>query len=102
MTAAIAHARTTDPDTSHAAALSLSSHAIRESQQEVLDTLRHFGPLTDRALLAILFDAEKKSQSPSGIRTRRSELVDLGLVVDTGSRNTAPSGRREIVWAAAA
>ena len=97
---AVAFARATDPETSHAAARSLDRHAIRDSQQEVLDTLRERGPLTDRALVAILFDANGKSQSPSGIRTRRSELWDLGLVADTGQRHTAPSGRREIVWAA--
>lgn len=101
MTAAVARARTTDPDTSHAAALSLSSHAIRDTQQEVLDVLREYGPLTDRSILAILWNTKGKTQSPSGLRTRRSELVDLGLVVDTGRRNTAPSRRQEIVWAAA-
>lgn len=98
---AVAFARSTDPETSHEAAESLSRHAIRNSQQEVLDTMRRWWPLTDRALVAILYSANGKGQSPSGIRTRRSELVDMGLVVDTGFRNTAPSGRREIVWAVA-
>jgi hypothetical protein len=78
----------------------LTGSALRASQREVLNTLRRYGPLTDRALVGILYVANGKSQSPSGIRTRRSELWDRGLVTDTGQRNTAPSGRREIVWAA--
>ncbi len=40
-------------------------------------------------------------QSPSGLRTRRKELVDAGLVVDTGRRGTLRSGRLSIIWAAA-
>lgn len=98
---AVAFARKTDPETSHEAADSFWGQAIRSSQQEVLDTLRRLGPLTDRALVAILYSADGPSQSPSGIRTRRSELWDMGLVYDSGLRNTAPSGRREIIWVAA-
>jgi hypothetical protein len=37
-------------------------------------------------------------QSESGLRTRRRELVDMGLVVDTGRTETLPSGRKAIVW----
>jgi hypothetical protein len=52
-----AHARTTDPDTSHEAAASLSSEVIRRSQAEVLDVLRRHGPCTDAALVT-LYDAD--------------------------------------------
>jgi hypothetical protein len=34
----------------------------------------------------------------STYRTRRSELVDKGLIVDTGERMTLPSKRRAIIW----
>lgn len=98
---AVAFARSTDPETSQAAAESLSGHAIRASQQEVLDVLRRFGPMTDRTLVTIIYRADGTSQSPSGIRTRRAELYDLHLVNNSGVLNTAPSGRKEIIWVAA-
>jgi len=36
--------------------------------------------------------------SPSGVRSRRAELVVLGLVEDTGLRRKLVSGRNAIVW----
>lgn len=98
---ATAFARTTDPETSHAAALSLGGDNIRQSQREILDALTELGPMTDRTILALFTVGGRPLRSPSGLRTRRSELVDKGLVVDSGRRNTAPSGRQEVVWAAA-
>lgn len=76
---------------------------LRQSQAEVLAVLRALGPLTDRAILAFFSDgAGNPRRSPSGLRTRRRELLDSGLVVDSGDRATSPvSGRKEVVWAAA-
>jgi hypothetical protein len=87
-------ARNSDPETSWEAALSLSAQRIRESQTEILRILRENGPLCDQDI------AKWTHQSPSGARTRRSELVLLGFVEDTGERVRLPSGRRSIVWAA--
>jgi len=36
--------------------------------------------------------------SPSGVRSRRAELVVLGLVEDTGTKRKLVSGRNAIVW----
>jgi hypothetical protein len=38
--------------------------------------------------------------SPSGCRTRRSELVAIGLVYDTGTYVLTETNRKSIVWAA--
>lgn len=93
-------ARTTDPDTSHAAASSL--HHLTERRQAILEVLKRYGPLTDEALVA-LYDELADSgdvppQSPSGIRTRRSELTRDGHVADTGRRSTTTTGRSAILW----
>jgi len=98
-----AYARNTDPDTSHEAAASLDDLTAR--RRAVLHVLQRFGPSTD-ALLVATYETEIERgallprQSSSGIRTRRHELVDAGLVVDTGTRWRLSSGRNAIVWRA--
>lgn len=102
MTAPTAHARTSDPSTSHAAAASLTSDVIRRSQAEVLTVLTELGEATDAQLVArytALALAERVTgQSQSGVRTRRKELVRAEKVVDSGRRERMPSGRQAIVW----
>lgn len=92
-----AHARLTDPDTSHAAAASVN---VRRSQQQVLALLRE-GPATDQHLATRAYE-RGLTISPSGLRSRRHELVDAGLVEDTGLRERLPSGRHAAVWRATA
>ena len=72
-------ARNTDPQTSHDAAASVSD--ILLTQEAVLELLRALGPKTDieireawKQQLAMVLP------SASGMRTRRKELVDKGLV----------------------
>jgi hypothetical protein len=92
--------RTTDPHTSAEAAASL--HHLTERRQAILETLRLYGPLTDEALVAIYDELTETGdvppQSPSGIRTRRSELAKAGHVADTGRRSTTTTGRSAILW----
>ena len=87
-------ARSTDPQTSWQAARSIDPEGLRESQQQVLDILRRHGPLTDEGIYRFV----NGEQSVSGARTRRSELVQAGLVRDSGARGTTSAGRRTIVW----
>ena len=99
-----ANARNSDPDTSHAAAESISSERIRRSQAAVLSCLKQQGPRHDTLLISD-YEAQRAErqwpeQSPSGIRTRRSELVDRGFVADSGGRQRLASGRMAIVWVA--
>ncbi|ADL71023.1 hypothetical protein SEQ_HALENA_58 [Mycobacterium phage Halena] len=100
-----AKARRTDPATSHAAAASINPKKLRQSQQAILKVMGRFrNGATDQDIARYYgFSgwAETLPQSPSGLRTRRAELVDLGLVVDSGERKRLPSGRKAIVWAKA-
>ena len=92
-----AKARRTDPATSHSAAASVAR--IRESQARILALLGSHGPMTDEAIFAAL-QAAGCQISPSGARTRRKELLDKGLVKDTGARELTKAKRQTIVWAA--
>lgn len=71
-------ARRTDPATSHEAAAA-QEPKLRASQARVLNMFRLYGDMHDKQLLAYLNDAEKqaglKLMSPSGARSRRSELA---------------------------
>lgn len=95
-------ARTTDPETSKDAAASLSRDKIRETQANILEVLERYGPSCDEEIaiyfqqLASLQDWPR--QSPSGLRSRRAELVSAGLVKDSGERTKTASGRQTIVW----
>jgi hypothetical protein len=91
----MATARVTDPETSHAAAASVRD--VRESQRAVHRLLLLYGPATDERLVH-LAELTALHISPSGLRTRRHELVALGLVQDTGHRAVMDSGRRAILW----
>lgn len=91
----MAHARKTDPTTSHAAAASVKD--ITTTQEFILMALTR--PLTDVDLVSAYRSFKSAPPaSESGIRSRRSELVALGKVVDTGARERLESGRHAIVW----
>lgn len=93
-------ARNTDPHTSHEAAESVQRQ--RESQEAVRRLLGYIGPSTDEDLRLAYEEWQAKAklpkQSPSGLRTRRSELVAMGIVRDSGARQRLDSGRQAIVW----
>ena len=86
-------ARATDPDTSWQAARSVGE--LRPRQAAVLELLADHDGLTDEDIARLYVGPR---QSPSGLRTRRRELVDMGLVVDSGRRGVTVSGRSTIVW----
>lgn len=99
-----AHTRRGDPVTSHEAAASIESEAIRASQQAVLECFAHFGPMYDEELVQkygwTYLSRGWPSQSPSGLRSRRSELVKRhGKLRDSGMKVFPPGKtRRAIVW----
>lgn len=96
-----AKARSTDPETSKAAAKSVEE--ITDKQRDVLKIFEDWRVgLTDVKLVQIYTRGATagivSKQAPSGIRTRRRELVDAGLLVDTEEREKLPSGRKAIMW----
>ncbi len=94
-----AHARRTDPDTSHQAAASISVDDLRESQRRVWRVIHNWGPLTDTDLCRLYRETvPAPKQSDSGLRTRRRELVDAGLVFDSQRQQQLASGRWSIMW----
>lgn len=90
----MARARKTDPLTSKQAAKSVKN--ISETQRAILKLLAK--PATDVDLVRLYKKSTAPRASESGIRSRRSELVWLGLVKDTGERQKLRSGRMAIVW----
>lgn len=90
-----ARARTGDPDTSHEAARSVRN--IHASHRTILDLFRKYGPMSDEALLYAVAD-EGLTMSPSGVRSRRSELVALRRLEATGRYTDTQAGRRTTIW----
>ena len=88
------HARTTDPETSHEAAMSVTN--ITPLKYEILQRL--MTPMTDTDLYQLLTTNSRLIVTESGVRSRRAELVQAGLVRDTGERIKLATGRRAIVW----
>jgi hypothetical protein len=89
-----AHARHSDPPTSHMAASAVN---VGLSQMLVLSIMQRLGEATDEQILeaATLF---KQTITPSGARTRRSELVKAGFLKDSGRKGVTKSGNKTIVW----
>lgn len=94
------HAKTTDPETSHAAAASVKN--ITQTQQAILSIFDRFGSMVDDRLVELynlkVVGGTAPRASLSGIKTRRKELVVRGLIQDSGDRRVLESGRRAIVW----
>jgi len=94
------YARITDPQTSHEAAASVLN--LSATKQAILDLLKF--PATDEELVnryqSLARMGQAPTASPSGIRSRRAELVRLGLVKEVGFAKSA-SGRKATVWSRA-
>jgi len=85
-----AYARASDPKTSHQGPC---SYRMNQSRSDVLKTLK-LRPLTDLELVQAMSD----KMSASGARSRRAELVRMGLVKNSGTRRRCSSGRLHSVW----
>lgn len=95
-------ARRTDPGTSHAAAATV--RGVTETREHILEVLAYLDQGATDEQIAEVYDQRVRAGawrpvSPSGLRTRRAELVDLGMVRDSGRTRLTESGRRSVVWA---
>lgn len=95
-----AAARRTDPQTSHQAARSVN--ITSPAHQRILHIFTEHGPQSDQDLIyqwglhTVTHDWDRIS--PSGLRSRRKELVDAGLIVASDRAGRTASGRACIVW----
>lgn len=87
--------RSTDPVTSVDAGRSVN---LEGSQYFVLEVLAVWGPFADHELNGFVREHGYGSWSEQRLRSARSELVEAGLVVDTGVTRKTPSGRAAKVW----
>ena len=91
-------ARAGDPGTSHQAAASATERTITEMHGRILRLLDVMGPCTDERLAAWYADQFDDPFTPSGLRTRRHELVEMGRVEWTGDTARLTTGRQGRVW----
>lgn len=93
------HARNTDPATSHEAAASITLEHLTKTKRAILAILTI--PMTDDHLQDAYNIAVRKGIAPpasqSGIRSRRNELTQEGLIEPIGHL-VKTTGRRAIIW----
>lgn len=90
-----AHARNTDPETSHMAADSVDVGRTKRLVLQTLNTIICLGcePVTADELTAIIRD-NGHPVSASGVRSRLAELIRDGRVEVADKNGLTPSGRR--------
>ena len=93
-TSPVTLARTSDPDTSHQAAMTIRPESARA---RVLEMFQHRHPDRWVDILGNIEYARHHGGSEGTFRKRRSDLVHLGLVQDSGLRDTV-AGHSHILW----
>lgn len=94
-----AKVRRRDPQTSWDAAISQSPEATQRLYAAIHRVLTVRGPMTDDELLHT-FERLKFAHTPSGVRSRRKELVEAGWIRDSGTKRSSDAGSPSIVWEA--
>lgn len=78
----------------------IKGKVVRDTQYDVYSVLKKYGPLPDHALVPLAQHVSPTHQSSSGIRTRRAELVELGLAAPTGNVVKTASNRDAVIYQA--
>jgi hypothetical protein len=99
-------ARTTDPSTSFLAAIGLEPTNILRMRAAILHLVWTASDndyeRTDEGIAeryeALWRERNWPSPSPSGLRTRRAELVDDGWLINSGRKTIIHTGNPAIVW----
>lgn len=91
------HARNTDPDTAHDAALSVADAHKRRLYDHILALIFEHGPLTDWQLSRFLTVRIGEPVIATSAGKRRGELRDMGLLFDTGFRGPTETGPKKAV-----
>jgi len=95
-------ARASDPVTSHEAASSVSREAREASERDVLDCLIENGAMTDEQIHEEISSYVVGYRNPKATATRhrtaRAQLVEKGLVRDSGEKDLTSTGRRAVLW----
>ena len=89
-----AHTRNADPETSKEAAAEATMQ-LTENRRAVMRCFQQEGRLADFQLINRYCG---RTQSASGLRTRRAELVKMGLIMWSGNTIKNESGRKVRVW----
>jgi len=87
-------ARRSDPATSFQAAASVD---LTNGQKIVMAAFRVRNQMTDDELVNLVAELRLKL-SPSGCRSRRKELVERGILRDSGVKALTPHKRTTTVW----
>lgn len=97
-----APARSTDPDTSHAASKTepdLRRFSARSRQARLLDTIDRLGLLTAQEAAIAVVGSDAPLSRLEGCRRRVSDLARVHYVSDSGQRaENAGSGTDAILW----
>jgi len=96
-----ARARRSDPRHSHEAAASVQN--LGRTREAIKKILKDYGPSTDERIALIYRGLLGKGESipessPSGLRSRRAELVKMGFVEDSGNTGRTAAGRPCSIW----
>lgn len=91
--------RRNDPETSFKAAISQTSEKRQRIYELIhLDLRQESRGMTDDQLTDTIVRIQGHKFSPSGIRTRRSEMVKAGWVRDSGKTRDSFAGHPATVW----
>ncbi len=91
--------RRNDPETSFKAAIAQTSEKRQRIYELIyLDLRNETRGLTDDGLIDTIVRIQGHKFSPSGIRTRRSEMVKAGWVRDSGKTRDSFAGHPATVW----